>query len=528
MTISKRVHAFGDDALGDLDATGVASAIESGDISAVEAVDAAIARAGAVNARLNAIETPDFDRARLRAHSPGVGVFAGVPTFVKDNTDVAGLPTDHGSLAINSTPAHSNAGFTDQLLSTGLISLGKSTMPEFGFNASTEFETLPPTCNPWNTEFSSGASSGGSAALVAAGVVPIAHANDGGGSIRIPAATCGLVGLKPTRGREIFDAHASSMPVNIVSNGVLTRTVRDTAAFLAQVERYRPAPQLRPVGLVEGPAKRRLRIGLVMRSLPGIPVDEDTRKAVENTARILADLGHSVREIGLPLPEKELLAFQDDFQHYWSLLGGPELREVDVGPELRPIPDRRLDSWSVEEVHPELLENATDDPTVAPIGSQLPPRVRRPGHHGVAGSRAHDTEARTPLPRERVRRALSPVARLCRFHAAEQCVGWPRDLDAAGLHRGRVTDRHPVVRRSWQRNGAAGSGVRTRSGTAISADHRRRLALHRGVRSQKLQLVGHDLLEKWFDVQIEMTCVDNGPSRNSVRRRTSRPTRLDR
>ena len=321
MTISKRVHAFGDDALGDLDATGVASAIESGDISAVEAVDAAIARAGAGNARLNAIETPDFDRARLRAHSPGVGVFAGVPTFVKDNTDVAGLPTDHGSLAINSTPAHSNAGFTDQLLSTGLISLGKSTMPEFGFNASTEFETLPPTCNPWNTEFSSGASSGGSAALVAAGVVPIAHANDGGGSIRIPAATCGLVGLKPTRGREIFDAHASSMPVNIVSNGVLTRTVRDTAAFLAQVERYRPAPQLRPVGLVEGPAKRRLRIGLVMRSLPGIPVDEDTRKAVENTARILADLGHSVREIGLPLPEKELLAFQDDFQHYWSLLG---------------------------------------------------------------------------------------------------------------------------------------------------------------------------------------------------------------
>ena len=104
MTISKRVHAFGDDALGDLDATGVASAIESGDISAVEAVDAAIARAGAVNARLNAIETPDFDRARLRAHSPGVGVFAGVPTFVKDNTDVAGLPTDHGSLAMPASP----------------------------------------------------------------------------------------------------------------------------------------------------------------------------------------------------------------------------------------------------------------------------------------------------------------------------------------------------------------------------------------------------------------------------------------
>lgn len=315
-----RVHAFADDALGELDATGVAAAIESGEITSLEAVDAAIARAEDVNERVNAIQTTDFDRARTIAQNPSAGVFSGVPTFVKDNTDVAGLPTDHGSLAIHSHPATRNAAYTDQFLSTGLISLGKSTLPEFGFNASTEYETLPPTRNPWNTDYSSGASSGGSAALVAAGVVPIAHANDGGGSIRIPAAACGLVGLKLTRGREIADAHSSGMPVNIVSNGVLTRTVRDTAAFVAQIERYRTPPKLRPVGLIEGPSKRRLRIGVITESLPGIPVDDTTQLAVQDSARLLADLGHDVSELGLPLSEKDLREFQEDFKIYWAFL----------------------------------------------------------------------------------------------------------------------------------------------------------------------------------------------------------------
>ncbi|MDJ0395812.1 amidase [Rhodococcus sp. G-MC3] len=320
MSQSSRVHSFTDDALGELDATGVAAAIAAGDITAAEGVDAAIARAEMVNGRLNAIQTADFDRARSSARSLGPGVFAGVPTFIKDNTDFAGMPSNQGSLAVDAPAATRNAAFTDQLLSTGLISLGKSTMPEFGFNATTEYESLPPTRNPWNTDYSSGASSGGSAALVAAGVVPIAHANDGGGSIRIPAAACGLVGLKLTRGREIIDAHASGMPVNIVSNGVLTRTVRDTAAFVAQIEQYRNPRGLASVGLVEGPVRRRLRIGVITRSLPGIPLDSDTHAAVSNTTRALADLGHDVRDIGLPLQKKDLLAFQEDFTHYWGLM----------------------------------------------------------------------------------------------------------------------------------------------------------------------------------------------------------------
>lgn len=320
MSGPSRVHAFTDDALGELDATGVAAAIASGHISALEAVGAAIARAEAVDGLLDAVQLADFDRAREQAHNPGPGPFSGVPTFVKDNTDVAGLPTNHGSLAIDSAPAERNAKFTDQLLSTGSICLGKSRLPEFGFNAASEYETLPPVRNPWNTEFSPGASSGGSAALVASGVVPFAHANDGGGSIRIPAAACGLVGLKLTRGRELSDAHAGSMPVNIVSNGVLTRTVRDTATFVAQIERYSAPRRLRPVGLIEGPSATRLRIGVVTRSLPGIPVDDVTRQSVADVARTLDALGHDISEIDLPLPEKDLLAFQKDFEHYWGLM----------------------------------------------------------------------------------------------------------------------------------------------------------------------------------------------------------------
>ncbi|MDF1703615.1 MAG: amidase [Aeromicrobium sp.] len=314
---TNRVHAFSDDALGDLDAVGVAEAISTGQISSAEAVDAAIARAGAVEPRLNGIVTPDFDRARETASRPSSGVFAGVPTFVKDNTAVAGLPTGHGSAALLDPPrALADDPFTTQLLSTGAINLGKTSLPEFGFNATTEFQEAEPTRNPWHTDYSCGASSGGSAALVAAGVVPFAHANDGGGSIRIPAAACGLVGLKFTRGREVPDAQAKSMPVNIVSNGIVSRSVRDSAAFLAAVDRHTPNRALNRVGLVEGPSDRRLRVGLILDSLRAT-TDDATRAAVLDVAARLEKDGHEVVEVPLPVDE----AFVDHFLHYWALLG---------------------------------------------------------------------------------------------------------------------------------------------------------------------------------------------------------------
>ena len=308
------VHAT--DELARLDAVGLADAIARGDVSAREATEAAITRVEALNPELNAVVVTDFERARAHAASPGVGVFSGVPTFIKDNEDVFGLPTRSGSLATPSTPAAGDSPFVTEYRSTGVVVIGKSSLPAFGFNATTEFDDAPPTRNPWNPDFSCGASSGGSAALVAAGVVPIAHANDGGGSIRIPAAACGLVGLKASRGRIVDPKEAAQLPVNILANGVVTRTVRDTATFMAAAEAFKPAVGLPAVGHVEGPGERRLRIGLLLDSVIGT-TDDETRAAVQDTALLLEKLGHEIVEVPPPVGPK----FVNDFSHFWAMLG---------------------------------------------------------------------------------------------------------------------------------------------------------------------------------------------------------------
>ncbi|WP_176926710.1 amidase [Actinokineospora alba] len=306
------VHAFGDDALGDHDAVALARLVRDGAVSAQELADAALARARRVEPLLNAIACePDAPRVAPEK----TGALYGVPTFVKDNTDLRGLPTNHGSEAYTAAPAKKDGAYATQYLSTGLTVVGKSRLPEFGLNATTEFMTGEPARNPWHTDHSVGASSGGSAALVASGVVPIAHANDGGGSIRIPAACAGLVGLKPTRHRHVDGEQARRLPINMVSEGVLTRTVRDTAAFLAAAEDHWRNPALPPIGLVDGPAQRRLRIGLVLDPIKGT-LDEHTRATVENTARLLEKAGHHVEPIDLPVTEQ----FAADFLQYWGLL----------------------------------------------------------------------------------------------------------------------------------------------------------------------------------------------------------------
>lgn len=312
----KTVHAFTDDVLADHDAVALATLIRAGEISAREVCEAAVKRAERVNPALNAIELECFASALERSRFAAEGVLAGVPSFIKDNTDLAGLPTNHGSLAVRAQPALVDGPFAKQLLSTGLVVLGKSRLPEFGFNASTEFAGRAPTRNPWQTDFSAGASSGGSAALVAAGVVPIAHANDGGGSIRIPAACCGLVGLKLSRGRHVDGDIARSLPVNIVSEGVVTRSVRDTAYFFAGLEQAYCNPALKPVGLVQRAGKQRLRVGLVLDSITGHRTDNATRDTVIATSRLLEGLGHRVEEFPLPISP----GFASDFSIYWGLL----------------------------------------------------------------------------------------------------------------------------------------------------------------------------------------------------------------
>jgi amidase len=316
----RHVHAFGDDALGDLDAVGLVDAIQSGRVGRAEVVEAAIARTEAVNAAVNGLAYRAFDRARAEAAEPSAppdtGFLSGVPTFVKDNVDVAGLPTMRGTDAWTPRPADSDSDFVRLYLATGMTPLGKTQMSEYGFSASAEHPRLGPVRNPWNTDHTAGASSSGSGAFVAAGAVPIAHANDGGGSIRIPASCNGLVGLKPSRGRLPLDKEVSRMPIRLVTNGVVTRSVRDTAAFYREAERIWRAPKLPPIGDVTRPGKQRLRIAVITRSLLRESSPE-VRELTLKTAGLLEELGHRVDHVEKPpVPS----SFAADFLLYWGLL----------------------------------------------------------------------------------------------------------------------------------------------------------------------------------------------------------------
>lgn len=312
------VHAFGDDALGDLDAVALAEAIKSGRVSRAELVEAAIARLEAVNPALNALAHEAFDSARARVNEASRygGFFDGVPTLIKDNVDVAGMPTMQGADAWTPRRSAVDGDFARLYQATGLVPLGKTRLSEFGFSASAEHPRLGPARNPWNTDYTAGASSSGSGAFVAAGVVPIAHANDGGGSIRIPAACNGLVGLKPSRGRLPLDKMMRQMPVRIVANGVLTRSVRDTAAFYREAERTWRNGKLPPIGDITHAGKQRLRIAVVTSSVER-ECSPEVRELTLNSAALLEDLGHHVEHIEKPpVPQN----FADDFLLYWSVL----------------------------------------------------------------------------------------------------------------------------------------------------------------------------------------------------------------
>jgi amidase len=237
-----------------------------------------------------------------------------VPSFVKDDTDVQGLPTGRGSEAFVSRPAKRDGPAARQFLAQGFALLGKSRLPELGMNPTTEYATRPPVRNPWNPDNSAGGSSGGAAALVASGAVPIAHGSDGGGSLRIPAAATGLVGLKATRCRLLDRPGARQAPINLVSEGVLTRSVRDTAHYLAGAERFHADPRLARVGLVEGPAQRRLRIGVVETDAFDRPVHPDCTTILRSAAKTLAAQGHDLVEARFDVSRRA----GEDFKLYWG------------------------------------------------------------------------------------------------------------------------------------------------------------------------------------------------------------------
>lgn len=316
------------------DALETAAHVRDGDVSATEVVEAAIGRAEAAEQALHAFVVETFDDARLaakavdqrRAAGEDLPVFAGAPSVVKDLSDVAGVPSRYGSRALTGHVPTTTGAEVEQLLSTGLVSLGKSATPEFGLVATTEPLFCPPTCNPWDLRRSAGGSSGGSAALVAAGVVPIAHATDGGGSIRIPAAVNGLVGLKPTNDRFMRLARMEHLPIKISVTGVVTRTVRDTAAFAAAAERFHRNPDLPAIGDVRGAAQRRVRIAVTTQA-HNAPVEAPIVAAVAATADRLADAGHEVFEVDLGWPAR----FGDDFVLYWGGLAMAQTKVLERG-----------------------------------------------------------------------------------------------------------------------------------------------------------------------------------------------------
>lgn len=306
--MGKRINAFSDDALGTMDATALAEAIKLKKVSVKEVTEAAIARAEKVNPELNAIVLKTYDSALNESKLNSNGAFFGVPTFVKDNDFIQGLPTQKGADAYNSKIAKKNSKFVNQFFSSGVNCLGKSTLPEFAFICSTENDKLYTTRNPWDTDYTTGGSSSGSSALVASGVVPIATANDGAGSTRIPASCCGLVGLKPTRDRVYYMQGTETLPVNIAYQGVLTRSVRDTITFYTEAEKYHYNKKLPQIGAVNAPLKRRLKIAMFENIADGQQgyMDEDTWRVQLETARLLETLGHTVEMIKVPVDIEEM------------------------------------------------------------------------------------------------------------------------------------------------------------------------------------------------------------------------------
>jgi amidase len=286
------------------DGIGLAVLIRNKEVTPTELCEEAIRRIEKLNPKINAVIHPMYDLARKAIdHIPAEGVFAGVPFLLKDLiSEFAGVPMTCGSKALKNYIPDSDSEIVKRYKKAGLVIMGKTNCPEFGLMPYTEPELHGPTRNPWNLEHSSGGSSGGSAAAVSAGMVPIASGGDGGGSIRIPASSCGIFGLKPTRGRTPTGPNSGEIWQGLVAEHVLTRSVRDSAAILDILHGADigapyviTPPELPYLKEIEYPP-RKLRIAFNIKSPIGTPVHPECKKAVYETAKLLLHLGHYVDE----------------------------------------------------------------------------------------------------------------------------------------------------------------------------------------------------------------------------------------
>ncbi|MES2721345.1 MAG: amidase [Pseudomonadota bacterium] len=295
------------------DALGLAALVSSKQVTPAELLDCALARAATVNPTLNAIVIPMHEIARTRVADELRGPFAGVPFLIKDIAqDYAGVASTAGSRAFRHYVPATHSEYVNRALAAGLVIFGKTNTPELALKGTTEPELWGPSRNPWNPQYTTGGSSGGSAAAVAAGIVPMAGASDGGGSIRIPAAYCGLFGLRPSRGRVPAGPRHAEFWHGASSEHVVSRSVRDSAAMLDALQGPDPGapfhiqaparPYLEEVGRDPG----KLRIGYSTRSPLGLGVDANAVKAIENCVALLRQLGHEVEEATPAIDGQEL------------------------------------------------------------------------------------------------------------------------------------------------------------------------------------------------------------------------------
>jgi Asp-tRNA(Asn)/Glu-tRNA(Gln) amidotransferase A subunit family amidase len=318
-TPSRAASAISFDDYVQRDALGLAELVASGEVAPAELLETAIARAEAVNSTLNAIVLEHFDRARaaVAAGLPN-GPFRGVPWLLKDlHLLLEGTVTSYGSIPWRNFVAPHDSTLVDRYEAAGLVIFGKTASPEFGGTATTESKLWGATRNPWKLAHTPGGSSGGSAAAVAAGILPAANASDGGGSIRIPASCCGLFGLKPTRARVPLGPHRFEGASGLSVVHAVTRSVRDSAALLdvshgaAPYDPYAAPPVERPYLEEVGRAPGKLRIGWVQQPVTRTPVHPECAKAAVDAAKLCESLGHSVEEA----------AFAVDPRPYYEAIG---------------------------------------------------------------------------------------------------------------------------------------------------------------------------------------------------------------